>query len=343
MKSDSILTCPLCSENAVLKREDFPGYQEPDTFGIYHCPGCETAFSHPKVNTSALYEHIYRNGERVPGYGRYWTYALDVRRLSDPLQYLCDKEDTYWSVREALSKIVKDKQSAKIAEVGSGLGYLTYSLNKSGYHVTGLDVSRTAVENATLNFGNYFVCDDIKDFAKLNSEKYDIVIMTEVIEHIEDPVGFLNIVKSLLKTGGSIIVTTPNRSFFSDDIIWATELPPVHLWWFSEKTLLYIAAKIKMSAYMVDFSEYFKSRFNAVNMNTLNDRKLYKPFLDADGKLILQNTDQATNHLSVLNSLLSPIPVLKKNLIKIRSFFNRRIPFCDKRGTTLTVILTCTE
>ena len=219
--------CLLCKGKAVLKHGEYPGYQEPLTFSIYHCSQCNTAFSLPRVDSSAIYENIYGNREKVPGYSRYWKYARIIKNVPDPLDYLAESHEDYWSVREALTMFVDDKKTNKILEIGSGLGYLTYSLNTAGYDATGMDISKTAVDQANRNFGNHYICRDLFEYSEQSPASYDIVILTEVIEHVDDPVGFVRAIIKLLKPGGKAIISTPNKSLFPGDVIWASDLPPV--------------------------------------------------------------------------------------------------------------------
>jgi len=80
--------------------------------------------------------------------------------------------------------------------------------------------------------------------------------MVEVIEHLEDPITTLESAARLLSPGGAIILTTPNRTYYGYDKPWSTDLPPVHLWWFSEDSIQVIAERIGCRAEFVDFSEY---------------------------------------------------------------------------------------
>jgi len=100
---------------------NIPGTRNAHTYKIYHCPVCNTAFSLPVEDSSLIYENIYKNGDRGPGYSRYWRYARIIKIVSNPLDYLAESHEDYWSVREALAIYVNDKSSARILEIGSGL------------------------------------------------------------------------------------------------------------------------------------------------------------------------------------------------------------------------------
>jgi len=117
----------------------------------------------------------------------------------------------YWAVKTSLSKIKKAKDK-NIIEVGSGLGYLTYSLFKEGYNIKGLELSPSAVNRAKDKYGeSLFICGDVCEYATGNSHSFDIIIMTEVIEHVENVPIIFSSLCDLLKSGGSLIITTPNN------------------------------------------------------------------------------------------------------------------------------------
>jgi 2-polyprenyl-3-methyl-5-hydroxy-6-metoxy-1,4-benzoquinol methylase len=142
------------------------------------------------------------------------------------LQYLSEEEEAYWSIKRALEQISQTKDSLRIIEIGSGLGYLTYSLICDGYHATGLDISQNAIDEATKNFGNYYVCADILEYATQHKKEYDVVILTEVIEHIENPVDFLKsamlLINDDITSCSKIILTTPNKTIWGKDVVWQT-------------------------------------------------------------------------------------------------------------------------
>lgn len=340
MNNKNEIHCFLCGGSSELKHKAYPGYQEPMMFEIYHCKSCNTAFSMARVNdTKIIYDNIYNNGAKVPGYDRYWKYSKTITNQENPLDYLAKVEDTYWGVSKALGQIIKNKKSAKILEVGSGLGYLTYALNKAGYDASGLDISETAVQQAKINFGNYYICGDLFEFAGGKANSFDVVILTEVIEHVNDPIGFIAALLKLLKPDGRLVLTTPNKSFYPSDIIWNTESPPIHCWWFSEMSISYMAKKLNAKVKFIDFSSFYKERYAMCDLKILRNHPVRMPILDKHGQVIRPNKQKQLTLLLALRRLISQIPFVKRIYKNFIEFSNSNIVLCRQRGYVMCAIL----
>jgi SAM-dependent methyltransferase len=339
------IPCILCGKTSELKHDTFPGYQEPQKFEIFHCSSCNTAFSMPRTNdTREIYNVIYHNGANIPGYDRYWKYANEIIKKENPLDYLTNAEDTYWGVKQALTKIVRDKKFTKILEVGSGIGYLTYALNKDGYNVSGIDISDTAVQQAKKNFGDFYISGDVFKFAEGRNNFYDVVILTEVIEHVNEPVAFTETLFKLLKPGGRIVMTTPNKSFYPSDILWDTDNPPIHCWWFGEESIKVIAKKINATVNFIDFSNYYKNLLSKCNIKVLRNNCLRMPVLDKDGLIIRHDVQKKSKKIiSVIRKIISFIPFIKRIYKYFFRKFNPDIIFYDQKGYVICAIFEKSE
>jgi SAM-dependent methyltransferase len=344
------IKCLLCGDSAQLLHEKYPGYQEPDTFKIYHCSECNTSFSLPTVHTSLIYENIYKNGNKVPGYNRYWRYARFVKKFKNPFKYLADTSETYWGVREFLSNYEVNKESLKILEIGSGFGYLTYALNKENYNVIGLDISQTAVAHAKETFGDHYICADLFEYAQLNSGLFDLVILTEVIEHISKPLDFIKSILKLLKSQGKAIITSPNKSLYPSDIIWATDLPPVHCWWFSEESMKYIARSLDITVSFVNYNNYYKKNYKVIALKSWRDSHLPNPFFNKNGELINQVASTKNTLKPYIQVLLTRIPFASAIFSKIKQYvmksigrsrvlFDKDLIVCNDRGNIFCAIM----
>jgi SAM-dependent methyltransferase len=338
MVSEVDFSCLLCGEKTHLSSDKHIGYQKSQFFQIYTCPFCKTSFSTPRVDASYIYDNIYLNGKNVPGYRRYWKYIQLASSSKKPLDKLSEVEETYWSVKTALSNHIKDKKSAKILEIGSGLGYLTYSLYREGYDVLGIDLSKAAVSQAEKSFGNHYLCADIFDFVRGNESAYDVVVMTEVIEHVENPQAFMLAIKQLLKHNGLAIITTPNKSFYPEDIVWGTELPPVHCWWFSETSMNFMAKQLGMSVSFLDFKGFYRKHPLVVRTDVLRNGQLHCVKLDENGQLLDEINNRQNNPLRKLRSCIYSIGWIKNAYNVLMARCSRSGLVCGKKGQIICAL-----
>ena len=252
----SSVLCGVCGASAAVVFRGYPGYQHPQVFDIARCARCESSFALADgVPTAPIYEAIYRQADRVPGYERYVGYAEAVAAQGDPLRFLAEKEAPYWGVRQFLLAGLVGSD-ARVLEVGSGLGYLTFALARAGFRVEGIDISARAVETARRRFGDMFRAVDLFGHAAAHPGEYDVVVLTEVVEHLSDPYPFLRACLALLREGGRVVISTPNRESFAPDTVWDTEAPPVHLWWFTRQSFRVIASRLGCDVWFVDLSAF---------------------------------------------------------------------------------------
>jgi SAM-dependent methyltransferase len=235
-------SCPLCSRAALLLNPAHPGYQLGQSYAITECDRCDVQFASPLRPGEAIYDRIYQHAATLPGYSRYAWYASQVALQARPLEWLARQEEMYAFIAAELGRR-GPADTGKVLEIGSGLGYLTASLHRAGYDARGLELSARAVEAARARFGDHYVVHDISH-ADPGFDGADVVVMTEVLEHVVDPTALLASIARLLRPGGTALITTPNKSAAAFDAYWLTDNPPVHLWWFSETTLRLMATQV---------------------------------------------------------------------------------------------------
>jgi len=114
---------------------------------------------------------------------------------------------------DILSRIKNHTSGNELLEIGIGGNECILTAREMGYNVFGLDIAEGNVEVAK----KYGINAEANDFMKFTpNQKWDVVIMGDVIEHISDPVAGLEKVCSMLNPGGCLWVSTPNfESAFS--------------------------------------------------------------------------------------------------------------------------------
>lgn len=257
------MKCKLCgSTNISIKYEKYPGYVEKTFYTVYSCKDCGTNFIIDDETDKSIYEKIYSSSLEIEGYEKYFNQSERIKSSDNPLKYLAQQSSIYYSVYN----YIKYQPKCSVLEVGCGYGYLTYALAKEGFSVTGIDISEHAIKSAKENFGDHFSTESMNELSSRNI-KFDLIISTEVIEHVDEPSEFFGLCVSLLKPDGKILLTTPNKDFCKPDAIWFTDLPPIHKFWFGKKSFAVLADKHNMNLKAISFSGYFPKNDNRLVRN----------------------------------------------------------------------------
>ena len=70
-------------------------------------------------------------------------------------------------------------------------------------------------------------------------------------------------------------------------MIWESTSPPVHLWWFSERSIKYMAKKLGSSVNLISFEKYFSDPQNSLLLSKKECiKRINSPILDSYGKII---------------------------------------------------------
>jgi SAM-dependent methyltransferase len=125
------------------------------------------------------------------------SHAEDLARI---------EESDFWS-KVKVKLILFLVEGQKILDVGCGSGLLSKTLLDEGYSVTGIDNDWKAVEIAKKKGINGFVA-DINDWQ--TDEKFDCIILGDVLEHIDDDRSIMRKVHAMLEPSGCIVVNVPS-------------------------------------------------------------------------------------------------------------------------------------
>ena len=121
----------------------------------------------------------------------------------------------------------------KCLDIGCGGGILSEPLSRLGAIVTGIDASEMAIQSAVAHSRKSrldidFKCMSTGDLIKSSLDnQFDIIIASEVIEHVSNRALFLSDIAKLCKPGGLVVFTTINKSilgvllgkFFAEEFI----------------------------------------------------------------------------------------------------------------------------
>ena len=113
------------------------------------------------------------------------------------------------------SKVIKKLESAglhgkKVLEIGVGDASLTKRMAKMGALIDAIELDRIAAESARSHSRAVYE-ENLEDLESTDlKDKYDIIVMADVLEHLSNPDLVLWKFKAYLKTGGMLVVSLPN-------------------------------------------------------------------------------------------------------------------------------------
>jgi len=219
----SLPSCPFCgSASAAL-------YTRKKGKDIFRCGICAGGFVHP-VPTIGECKRFY---DSEYGNGRY------CHRLGQEAQAL--KERTFLSRWEALRRYFPS--AGRILDVGCSSGAFLKVMEDEGWDVYGIDISRESSREAREKWGEKISVMSLEEPSFPPPPPlplFDLVTLFDVLEHSPEPRALLKGVRSLLRPGGLLAVTTHN---FSSPVrklmgrLWSYLDPLEHLSYFSPVAL----------------------------------------------------------------------------------------------------------
>ncbi len=149
---------------------------------------------------------------------RYQRTIRSVERCAEFAEYFVPnpvKESRHSShdyVRRVLGTRPGSPGCKDVLDIGCGEGFLAEVLNAAGHRVTGVDCLDAPRHRGIL--ADYLRLDlDSAETARIlraRPERFDYILLLDILEHLREPERLLRAAKALLKPGGKIIISVPN-------------------------------------------------------------------------------------------------------------------------------------
>ena len=127
----------------------------------------------------------------------------------------------------------------RLLEVGCGDGDFLVIAEAEGWQVTGVEYSSAACKRAqTRLHQGEVLCGELPQ-ANLAADQYDVCVLSDVIEHVRNPLDFMREVYRVLKPAGTVLIATPSIDSWSARLMkqkWM-EFKAEHLSYFDRQTL----------------------------------------------------------------------------------------------------------
>jgi len=209
---EEVRCCPVCA--CEKRREVFVGhddrYGHPDVYPLVECTECGLAYLATRPMEKYVPE-LYRRYYSSPSVG--------PDHLSRGILTWCKerlKATVIWLIHQKIAnptnlytKVTHVRDKA-ILDVGSGsvLAAASWVLRHGGRWA-----SLEANEQVCAYLNRHgFSCyqQTLEQFSRSTPERFDYIVLSQVLEHVYHPVEFLKAALCLLKKGGSIIMSCPN-------------------------------------------------------------------------------------------------------------------------------------
>ena len=204
--------CTICNSPM---RQSWPS----NGYCYFECPNCQFVRVAPIPEREVLKDY-YDKSYEVDREG----YRKNVRKYG----------------RRDLEFLEKLNGTGRMLEVGSSWGFFLHLARQRGWQVQGIELSGSAVNWAKEKLGLNVTCATIEDFPPVEGAAFDVVVAWHVIEHVQDPMGFLTMLRDRLRPGGLLALRTPNIHSLPARLngwAWHWVGAPAHLSLFSSKSM----------------------------------------------------------------------------------------------------------
>ncbi len=169
-----------------------------DELELYYTQGDDQQFKFKRCDECGMVNYDLSNGLNQEKYGRVYIDPYDEDDKVNIAQTI-----TYRFITKHLDK------PGSVLDIGCGNGRLLYLLQKAGWQPHGLELSPLLAESIEKKLG---IDVDIANFLEdgYTDQKYDLVVLRHVLEHLPEPVLAMKQINSALKENGHAVLEFPN-------------------------------------------------------------------------------------------------------------------------------------
>lgn len=186
------VTCPLCGGT-----QSHPIYKEHGEVGVTRCTGCSLIYTSPRIKSP---ESIY--------WGEAAKYYEEARLIFEgKLRHHRDP-----NYRQELDAIERHKRTGRIMDVGCNLGMLLRIAVARGWTAVGVEPSPSLASLAVRHGFKVYNC-FLHQVPAEEEASFDVVALSDVFEHITEPLEMLRQAQRFMKPGGILYVKVPNAKW----------------------------------------------------------------------------------------------------------------------------------
>jgi len=197
---------------------------------VLSCDACRLVFSHPQPSDSRLseiYSESYFLGSDEPDE----IEATNALKKQTAIVQLC-------KIERYLDRHLPG-HGRKLLEIGCGHGSFLVEAEARGFNVWGVEYSADATAAANKRLGAERVLNGSVEAAGLSERGFDVCVIIDAIEHVRNPVTFLETIHEYLRPGGVLFLTTPSMDSLTARLLrshWF-EFKEEHLFYFGGRSI----------------------------------------------------------------------------------------------------------
>jgi 2-polyprenyl-3-methyl-5-hydroxy-6-metoxy-1,4-benzoquinol methylase len=217
--------CPLCHSEKAKPLWPVPGCAD---FQVELCPECGARFLSPQPSDAFL-RQLYSQS-----YYDAWGMQEDTGSVRDM------KLSTF---AHRLALIKRYKTGGSILDVGCATGFFLEAARSDGFTPFGVEFSPYSSALARGKFGAAAVFEGILEDCPFPGESFDVMAMSDLLEHVRDPHALLAKSWELLKDDGVLMIMTPDTSSLTQRLMGANwvHYKTEHLFYFDPQSLSRLA------------------------------------------------------------------------------------------------------
>jgi len=213
-------------------------------FPIFKCSSCKGAVVNPTPSNDFL-EKFYKSDQNS------MEQNIPNQTDEDTLQFILNEEKEFPNstidAKKIINNLTKITNQKKFLDVGAGYGFFSREANKANFDVTALELNDNVRKIFKLLNGFEAINKNFnKKFVDENKQKFDVVLLSQVLEHIPMEADPISNIYNLLKPGGICVVAVPHFGSTFSILQGKKDMfidPPEHLNFFSKKALILIFKK----------------------------------------------------------------------------------------------------
>lgn len=192
--------CPICN---ALTQTSLRPLSSNGEWEMYLCHSCGAHFQYPNKQNKHLYDKKYFEGSGADSMVNYSEISLFEHELTGY------KISALYSLYQRLHNKEQIKTKPRFLDVGPGNGSVLIGA-QNYFDVTAFDITR---ENEKLMQRNGFkgkfrIIDLESVHPKIQKESFDVIHLSEIVEHLSNPKTFFTNIAFLLKKNGIIFIQT---------------------------------------------------------------------------------------------------------------------------------------